>query len=127
MDKKPRNLWNLFPSIRDGPYKIKSMVIYNVTVNINEEIQQDWLDWMKNVHIPEVMSTGCFLDSRMMCLSEPQPEEGVTFAIQYRLKDRQTLDRYFDQFAPALQQSHTERYLNQFVAFRTILDLEKEF
>jgi hypothetical protein len=103
------------------------MVIYNVTVNINEEIQHDWLEWMKTVHIPEVMATGCFLDSRMMHLTEPQPEEGLTFAIQYRLKDRQTLDRYFDNFAPALQKAHTKRYLDQFVAFRTILDLEMEF
>jgi len=103
------------------------MVIYNVTVNINEGIEKDWFKWMNTIHIPEVMATGCFLDSRMMRLTEPTPEEGITFAIQYRVKDRKTLDHYFDQFAPSLQKSHTERYQNQFVAFRTILDLENEF
>jgi hypothetical protein len=103
------------------------MVIYNVTVNINEEIQKDWLEWMKSVHIPEVMATGCFLDSRMMLLTEPKPEEGITYAIQYRLSSRQNLDRYFEHFSSDLQQSHTEKFKDQFVAFRTILDLEKEF
>ncbi len=29
------------------------MYIYNVTVNIEESAEKDWLDWMKNKHIPE--------------------------------------------------------------------------
>ena len=29
------------------------MILYNVTVNIDKDVEQDWINWMKNTHIPE--------------------------------------------------------------------------
>ena len=40
------------------------MIIYNVTVSIDKEIEKQWLDWMKNTHIPDVMNTALFLDCK---------------------------------------------------------------
>ena len=42
------------------------MIIYNVTVNIDHEVHDAWVAWMKDVHIPDVMATGLFLQSRML-------------------------------------------------------------
>ena len=39
------------------------MIVYNVTVNIDKNIVDDWLTWMKEIHIPEVMKTGFFIKS----------------------------------------------------------------
>ena len=36
------------------------MYIYNVSVSVDDEIQSDWLSWMSEEHIPEVMDTGYF-------------------------------------------------------------------
>ena len=41
------------------------MIIYNVTVNVEAEIHNDWISWMKEVHIPDVMNTGYFLENKM--------------------------------------------------------------
>ena len=41
------------------------MIIYNVTVSIDASIHEDWLEWMKKVHIPEVMQTGYFLENKL--------------------------------------------------------------
>ena len=41
------------------------MIIYNVTVSlVDQNIHQDWLKWMKEIHIPEVMDT-VFLDNKI--------------------------------------------------------------
>ena len=32
------------------------MIVYNVTVNIETEVESDWLSWMKQTHIPEAVS-----------------------------------------------------------------------
>ena len=32
------------------------MIVYNVTVSVDENITSDWLAWMKDEHIPEVMA-----------------------------------------------------------------------
>ena len=36
------------------------MIIYNVTCNVENEILKDWLQWMVEIHIPDVMQTGFF-------------------------------------------------------------------
>ena len=41
------------------------MIIYNVTVKIDHSVHQEWLDWMKNNHIQDVIKTGHFVDYKI--------------------------------------------------------------
>ena len=41
------------------------MLIYNVTSGIDKDIEQEWLAWMKESHIPEVMKTQMFVSYRI--------------------------------------------------------------
>ena len=100
------------------------MIIYNVTVKIDSQIEAEWLSWMKEIHIPEVIATGCFSDHKMMRLLDPPPDEhGATYAVQYFCHDMKILNRYWRDFAPSLQAAHTDRYKGRFGAFRTIMEL----
>jgi hypothetical protein len=99
------------------------MIIYNVTVNIDDRVRDDWKDWMLSVHIPEVMDTGFFTEYKFCRLMNEEPQ-GTTFAIQYFCPSMKRLQQYLDDFAPDLQKSHTERYKDKFVAFRTFLEVE---
>ncbi len=102
-------------------------VIYNVTVNVEESVANEWLAWMRQTHIPDVMRTGMFLDYKILRIEAQQPEEtGQTFAIQYRCESATHLDLYQKKYAPALQADHQKRYANKFVAFRTILHVLDE-
>ena len=98
------------------------MVIYNVTVKIENNVHDEWLHWMKNVHIPEVLATGKFV-SHQMAKVLVDDTDGITYAIQYTCRDMDTLQEYQQQHAPALQRDHAERYRDKFVAFRTLLEL----
>jgi hypothetical protein len=99
------------------------MIIYNVTVNVDNEIADDWVEWMKNKHIPDVMNTGKFKDYKFFkILSTQSDETGQTFAIQYFCDDIETLNDYQQNDAPALQQEHLQRYGNKAAAFRTLLE-----
>ncbi len=102
------------------------MILYNVTVSIDPDIANDWLDWMRNKHIPDVMATGCFRESR---LSRIQGEEqgGVTYSVMYLSPSKALMDKYQLEFAPALQKDHMQRYEGRFAAFRTMLEVIEEF
>jgi hypothetical protein len=102
------------------------MILYNVTVSIDPSVSEEWLSWMRTIHIPEVMATGCFVESR---LSRVQGEEegGVTFAITYLSPNQELLDEYQSKHAPLLQKSHSEKYSGKFAAFRTFLHIIEEF
>ncbi|HNQ12152.1 MAG TPA: DUF4286 family protein [Bacteroidia bacterium] len=102
------------------------MIVYNVTINIDESIHHDWLEWMQKHHIPDVMRTGMFIKNSMFKVVSEEEQNGHTYSIQYTCKSNEMLRSYQETFAPALQAEHTERYKNRFVAFRSVLELLAE-
>ena len=46
------------------------MIIYNVTIKPDWSIHDEWVKWMKEEHMPELMKTGLFTDSRLCRLLE---------------------------------------------------------
>lgn len=100
-------------------------VLYNVTVSINADIETEWLDWMINTHIPDVMRTGFFLENKI-CRIHAFEEGGLTYAIQYVSKTMHDYERYQKECAPKLQQEHSEKFGGKFEAFRTVLEIVHE-
>ena len=99
------------------------MIVYSVTVNIEDEAEKEWLEWMKQSHIPDVMNTGKFMGYRMLrVLSKQEDEAGQTYNIQYECASMQELDEYMNNHAPELQKEHSEKFSGKFVAFRTLLE-----
>ena len=97
------------------------MLIYNVTVQLDQEIVEDWLVWMKATHIPDVMNTGMFVSYQLLRLMDENPDV-TTYAVQYHCLGMDQLREYQSTFAPALQADHKSRYEGRFVAFRTLLE-----
>jgi hypothetical protein len=97
------------------------MILYNVTVKVEPAIADEWLKWLREEHIPEVLSTGCFEEATLLQLIDTDESEGLTFAIQYRAVDRNAVDRYLEKYAGALREKGTSRWGNQFIAFRSLL------
>ena len=102
------------------------MIIYNVTVSVEESIKADWLTWMQDVHIPEVMATSVFLKSQINRVIV-QGDSDNTFAIAYTCASMKDLHQYQIKFATELQQKHVARYGNKAVAFRTLMEVIQEF
>jgi hypothetical protein len=98
------------------------MIIYNVTLNVDEDVAENWLQWMRTVHIPDVMATGMFLDSRI-CRVLAEEEGGLTYAVQYTCADMATYERYKNEHAPRLQAETQKKFGGQFAAFRTLLEV----
>ncbi|MCS6821508.1 MAG: DUF4286 family protein [Microscillaceae bacterium] len=99
------------------------MIVYNVTLNVDEKIHQEWLQWMREVHIPEVLATGLFIEHKFLRLLSHEAENtGFTYAVQYFLPDLPTYETYRLHYAPALQAQTTAKFGDKVVAFRTILE-----
>ncbi|HVZ26185.1 MAG TPA: DUF4286 family protein, partial [Sediminibacterium sp.] len=92
------------------------MMLYNVTTHVQHAIAADWLQWMQESHIPAVMQTGCFRDYRILKLLETDESEGLTFAVQYTIDDKELYESYLRLHAPALRQEISSRWGNQVIA-----------
>src|SRR5690606_39069228 len=102
------------------------MILYNVTVSIDPQVEEDWKSWMREQHIPDVLATKCFTECRLSRI-HAEEEGGVTFSIMYFSPSQADFDRYEAEHAPKLQQEHGQKYAGKFAAFRTILTVIEEF
>jgi hypothetical protein len=102
------------------------MILYNVTVSIDPTIEHEWLGWMRSTHIPDVMATGFFKESRLSRV-HGEEEGGVTYAITYLCFSEDHFTMYQSTHAPRLQREHATRYEGRFAAFRTMLSVVEEF
>jgi hypothetical protein len=101
------------------------MYIYNVTINIQEDIHEKWLEWMKNEHIPEMMATGKFTKALMSRVMVEEEMGGITYSVQYTAKNKEMLQRYKEEDAARLR-AKTKPFEGLFVAFRTELEIVSE-
>lgn len=101
------------------------MILYNVTVQIESQIAEEWMGWMIQTHIPEVMETGLFLGYKVLEITndtDPHP----TFAFQYKCKSITDFNKYAELHAAKLQSAHKDRYEGKYVAIRTIMKILHE-
>jgi DNA-directed RNA polymerase beta' subunit len=98
------------------------MLIYNVTTGVDKKIEQDWLVWMKEVHIPEVMKTQMFLGFRIYRVLTAEQDDTVSYAIQYQVQSIHQLEQYLDKYAPALREEVKKKFGDKAVSFRTLLE-----
>ncbi len=101
------------------------MYIYNVTINIDESIHRDWLNWMKSEHIPAMLKTGKFSKALMTRVEVEEEMGGITYSVQYRTDSKETLNRYYKEDADGMR-AQSKQFEGKFVAFRTELQVISE-
>ncbi|MBB3054912.1 DUF4286 family protein [Mucilaginibacter gotjawali] len=96
------------------------MIIFNDTVIIEEAVQEKWLKWIKEVHIPAVMATGYFKSFQILNVID-SPNEGVTYCIQYRADSIGDFNQFYSKHLHRLQEAHNQEFENHFVIFNTLM------
>jgi hypothetical protein len=102
------------------------MYIYNITINIDDSIHEEWLTWIKN-HVPDVLATGRFLSAKLTQVLVEEEMGGATYSIQYTAKTREDLDNYYKYDADKLRTDGLKKFGDKMLAFRTELRIVNEF
>ncbi|MGZ8518474.1 MAG: DUF4286 family protein [Chitinophagaceae bacterium] len=98
-------------------------IIYNVTTQVNHSIADAWLKWLKEEHIPDILSTGCFTNATILRLVEVDESPGPTYAIQYHATNKTLYNRYIEVFAETMRKKAIAKWGDQFIAFRSVLQV----
>ena len=98
------------------------MIIYNVTVNVDDDAHYKWLEWMQKDHIPAVLSTGLFSGYRICRLLEVD-DPGATYSVQYSCNSLIEYNEYKGKHAPALQKEMSAKFGDKCTAFRTLMEV----
>jgi len=99
------------------------MIVYNVTTKITHAIHQDWLQWLKEEHIPDIIQTGCFTHALILRLLEVDDAEGPTYAIQYFAESKGQYNNYIENHAAVMRQKGFDKWGGNFIAFRSVMQV----
>jgi len=102
------------------------MIIYNVTTNVNESIHEQWLIWMQETHIPDVLATGKFISARLVKVLIEEEMGGITYAVQFTTDSKEKLDSYYKEDAPRLREDAIRLFADKVLSFRTELEYVSE-
>lgn len=102
------------------------MILYNVTINIQESVHDQWMHWMQTKHIADVLATGKFSAARLVKVLVEEEMGGTTYSIQYTTDSKETLERYYAEDAPRLREEGLQLFGDKMLAFRTELELISE-
>jgi hypothetical protein len=98
------------------------MIIYNVTCSVDKQIVDEWISWMKDKHIPELLNTGLFFEYRILKVLNHDDAATLSFAVQYYSKSMDNVDEYLLKHATRLRDDVQNRYGDRVVAYRTLLE-----
>ena len=99
------------------------MIIYNVTLSVNPDIESEFIKWLNENHIPEVLETKLFISAELFRIIEDlETKTHNSYAVQYRLNSWEDLEEYQNVYAAALQQKTREKYGENVLSFRTFLE-----
>ncbi|MFD2588777.1 DUF4286 family protein [Croceitalea marina] len=101
-------------------------IIYNVTINIEESVHDDWLVWIKTKHIPDMLATKKFSKAKMCRVLVDEDMGGITYSVQYTCKNMETLQAYYKEDADNMRSEGMKLFPNKFVAFRTEMEIITE-
>ena len=97
------------------------MIIYNITIKVDASIQSEWLNWLKEEHIPGILNTGCFTRANILQLLETDDSEGPTYAIQFCAENKALYNRYIEKFSGIMLQKSLDKWSDRFVAFPSVM------
>ena len=99
------------------------MIIYNVTINIDQSVHDEWLKWMQEKHIADMLATGKFSSARLVKVLVNEALEGKTYSAQFTTDSKETLQQYYNDDAPRLREEGLSLFGDKMLAFRTELEL----
>ena len=99
------------------------MLIYNITLKVEWTIQPEWLVWMKEVYIKQVMDTGCFTKHQLVRLLDIEEDEGPTYALQLYVESREKYIEYLEQYLPEQETAALQKWSGSALSFSTLMEI----
>lgn len=98
------------------------MYTYSLTISLDPEVEQQWLDYMKAEHIPALKACGYFDEIAVHQIVEPEPEDkSVTYNIQLVIGTMEHLRLYMQKEAPRIHGNHDKTFEKKFHAMDALL------
>ncbi len=102
------------------------MFIYNVTTNVDESINEEWLTWMHDKNMPDMLETGKFISAKLCHVLVKEDMGGITYAVQYTAKTKKDIQDFLTNHSYKFKEEEMKKFSGKYGTFTTELKVISE-
>ncbi|TDL99872.1 MAG: DUF4286 domain-containing protein [Flavobacteriaceae bacterium] len=102
------------------------MFIYNLTYQIEETIQDLWLDYIKENLVSPLLEHENFENARLCKIDPVKGIEGIGYSIQFTCK-KETLEKFLQEKETFYRSKIYQKFQGKLVDFSTTLEIIEDF
>ncbi len=95
-------------------------IIYNTSYIIHEDIEQEWIAFMREQYIAVLQENNLCRDIIFTKVSIDQPE-GKTYSLQLVFNTEEEQEHFLFNWLPTIEEKIIQNYTNQYVCFSCVL------
>ncbi|MEO7800874.1 MAG: DUF4286 family protein [Ginsengibacter sp.] len=97
------------------------MIVHNLSVKVDHQIEEAWLQWQQEEHIAEILKTQLFIDCKIFKLLNLEEDRSSTYIIQLSTDDRKKYELYQSKYAEDQRLKAFKKWGNAFIAYGTLM------
>lgn len=101
------------------------MLIYNMTMNVDENIHLKWKQWLDENYIPSMLNTKKFSKALVTQVMVNEEMGGITYSIQFTAPTKSHLEAFQEVHKPKVE-SKFQQFKGKVVFFSSVLKVVSE-
>ncbi len=98
------------------------MLLYNTTYHVEEEVEKNFLIWLNEVYIEEVLKNGV-LKSPRLCRVLSHHDNGSCYSLQWEVEDSMQLHHWHLQQGVKLNEQLLQIFKDKVVGIPTLMEI----
>lgn len=98
------------------------MLVYNTTFQVDDDVHDNFLIWIKECYIPEVLKHGT-LSAPRICRILSHRDEGSSYSLQWEVENSTLLHRWHLEQGARLNDELLKIFKDKVVGFPTLMEI----
>lgn len=98
------------------------MYLYNITIKIETGLESDWLLWMHEEYIPQILTYKTFYEYKLYKILNIDDTDGATYALQLFAENELLIEQFLNSHLQTIQQIQQQRWLGRMYSFATLME-----
>lgn len=97
------------------------MIVFNTTFHVEEEVHEDFIEYMLQHFIPMSTKSGLLTSPRLSRVFGKEEDEGLSFAMEFQVADVATLEQWNKQESGDIYAPLLMKFKEKMVGFSTVM------
>jgi hypothetical protein len=97
------------------------MIIYNTTFHIEEDIQNDFIEYILQILIPQATKSGLLTSPRFSRIFGEHEEKGFSYALEFTTESIDKLEKWNKMESATVTTPLIEKFKDKVVGFSTVM------